>query len=45
MVITEKNQLVLEALAKYYVLSRSMIQALCFQHVKSARSVANDFEN
>ena len=38
-VITDKNQLVLESLAKYYVLSRSMIQEICFPHVRSARSV------
>ena len=38
-VITEKNLLVLESLAKYYVLSRAMIQAICFPHVRSSRSV------
>ncbi|MEM9941575.1 MAG: replication-relaxation family protein [Planctomycetota bacterium] len=38
-VITEKNLLVLQTLAKYYVLSRSMIQEMCFPHVKSSRSV------
>ena len=38
-VITEQNLLVLRTLAKYYVLSRAMIQEYCFPHVKSARSV------
>jgi len=38
-VITEKNLLVLESLAQYYVLTRKMIQEMCFPHVRSARSV------
>ena len=38
-VITEKNLLVLEMLAKYYVLTRKMIQEMCFPHVRSSRSV------
>jgi hypothetical protein len=38
-VITEKNVLVLEKLARYYVLTRKMIQEMCFPHVRSSRSV------
>lgn len=38
-VITEQNKLVLETLAKYYVLTRQMIQQMCFPHVRSPRSV------
>ncbi len=38
-VITDKNLLVLEMLARYYVLTRKMIQDMCFPHVRSSRSV------
>ena len=38
-VITEQNQLVLETLARYYVLTRQMIQTMCFPHVRGSRSV------
>lgn len=38
-VITEKNQMVLEHVAKYYVLTRKMIQQMCFPDVKGSRSV------
>lgn len=38
-IITEQNQVVLEHLARYYVLTRKMIQEMCFPHVRSSRSV------
>jgi hypothetical protein len=38
-VVTEKNLMVLETLARYYVLTRKMIQEMCFPHVRSSRSV------
>ncbi|MEL7499519.1 MAG: replication-relaxation family protein [Planctomycetota bacterium] len=38
-VITKKNLLVLNTLAQYYVLTRKMIQEMCFPHVRSSRSV------